>query len=53
MNVLKKTGVIFVPGWRFGDTLKQAIRLSCGPLVHHLDKIDMAMKRVGDFLAKQ
>ncbi len=51
MQVLEKTGVIFVPGWGFGDTLKQAVRISYGPLVHHLDKIDVAMKRVGDFLA--
>jgi aspartate/methionine/tyrosine aminotransferase len=53
MNVLKKTGVIFVPGWGFGDTLKKAVRISYGPLVHHLDKIDVAMKRVGDFLARR
>jgi aspartate/methionine/tyrosine aminotransferase len=52
MKVLEKTGVIVVPGWGFGDTLKQAVRLSYGPLVHHLDKIDEAMKRVGAFLAK-
>lgn len=50
-ELLKKTGVIFVPGWGFGDTLKKAVRLSYGPLVHHLDKIDEAMKRVGAFLA--
>jgi aspartate/methionine/tyrosine aminotransferase len=53
MQVLKKTGVIVVPGWGFGNTLKKAVRLSYGPLVHHLDKIDEAMKRVGEFLAKQ
>jgi len=51
-RILEKTGVIFVPGWGFGDTLKNAVRLSYGPLVHHLDKIEVAMKRVGDFLAK-
>jgi len=52
MNVLKQTGVIVVPGWGFGNTLKKAIRLSYGPLVHHLDRIDVAMKRIGDLLAK-
>jgi aspartate aminotransferase len=52
-EVLEKTGVIVVPGWGFGDTLKKAVRLSYGPLVHHLDKIDVAMKRIGDFLAKK
>ena len=51
-RVLEKTGVIFVPGWGFGDTLKDAVRISFGPLVHHLDQIDVAMKRVGAFLRK-
>jgi aspartate aminotransferase len=51
--MLEKTGVIFVPGWGFGDTLKEAVRLSYGPLVHDLDKIDLAMKRVGAFLETQ
>jgi aminotransferase len=50
-RLLEQTGVIVVPGWGFGDTLKHAIRLSYGPLVHHLDRIDVAMKRVGQFLA--
>ena len=49
--VLGKTGVIVVPGWGFGETLKQAVRVSYGPLVHDLDRIDIAMKRVGAFLA--
>ena len=41
---------VFVPGWGFGETLKHAVRLSYGPLVHNLDKIDVALKRVGEFL---
>jgi aspartate/methionine/tyrosine aminotransferase len=49
-NLLEKTGVIVVPGWGFGDTLKDAVRLSYGPLVHNLDKIDEAMQRMGEFL---
>jgi aspartate/methionine/tyrosine aminotransferase len=49
--VLEKTGVIVVPGWGFGDTLKQAVRVSYGPLVHDLDKIDVAMKKIGALLA--
>jgi aspartate/methionine/tyrosine aminotransferase len=49
-RILEKTGVIFVPGWGFGSTLNQAVRLSYGPLVHHLDKIDEALERVGMFL---
>jgi aspartate/methionine/tyrosine aminotransferase len=49
--ILEKTGVIVVPGWGFGQTLKDAVRISYGPLVHNLNKIDLAMKKVGDFLA--
>jgi len=49
-TVMSKTGVIMVPGWGFGKTLENAVRLSYGPLVNDLDKIDEAMKRVGEFL---
>jgi aspartate/methionine/tyrosine aminotransferase len=49
--VLEKTGVIVVPGWGFGDTLKQAVRVSYGPLVLDLEKIEIAMKKVGALLA--
>ena len=51
-RVLEKAAVIVVPGWGFGDTLSEAVRLSYGPLVHNLDRIDVAMKRMGEFLAK-
>jgi len=51
-TLIEKTGVIVVPGWGFGDTLKEAVRISYGPLVHDLDKIDIAMKKVGAFLRK-
>jgi len=50
-KIAEKTGVIVVPGWGFGETLKNAVRLSYGPLVHKLDKIDEAMIRVGKFLS--
>jgi aspartate/methionine/tyrosine aminotransferase len=49
-KVLENTGVVVVPGWGFGETLEQAVRLSYGPLVHDLDKIDEAMRRIGTFL---
>jgi aspartate/methionine/tyrosine aminotransferase len=52
-NVLENTGVVVVPGWGFGDTLRQAVRLSYGPLVHDLDRIDEAMQRIGVFLKKR
>ena len=51
-NILEKTGVIVVPGWGFGKTLEQAVRLSFGPLVHDLDKIDEAMQRIGKYLKR-
>jgi aspartate/methionine/tyrosine aminotransferase len=50
LKLLENTGVVVVPGWGFGATLEQAVRLSYGPLVHDLDKIDEAMQRVGTFL---
>lgn len=49
-KVLENTGVIVVPGWGFGRTLQQAVRLSYGPLVHDLEKIQEAMRRIGTFL---
>ncbi len=49
-KVLENTGVIVVPGWGFGATLQQAVRLSYGPLVHDLDRIDEGMRRLGKFL---
>ncbi len=51
-EVLKATGVLFVPGWGFGRTQQDAVRISYGPLVHDLDKIDQAIKKVGAFLQR-
>ena len=51
-DVLENTGVIVVPGWGFGETLQQAVRLSYGPLVHDLDKIDEAMQRMAKYLGR-
>jgi aspartate/methionine/tyrosine aminotransferase len=50
-DALQATGVIFVPGRGFGDTLAQAIRVSYGPLVHDLDRIEEGFRRVRDWLA--
>ena len=49
-KVLKNTGVLFVPGWGFGETLRNAVRISYGPLVDGLEKIGIAMQKVGQFL---
>lgn len=51
-DILENTGVIVVPGWGFGETLRQAVRLSYGPLVNDLDKIDEAMQRVAKYLGR-
>lgn len=45
-NILKKTGVIFVPGAGFGDSLKNGIRISFGPLVYDKEKIEEGFQRV-------
>ena len=51
-KVLKEVGVLFVPGWGFGRTLKNAVRLSFGPLVNDLEKIEEGIKRISPFLKK-
>ncbi len=45
-NSLKKAGVLFVPGWGFGRRGINAIRLSIGPLVGDVNKIEEGLKRV-------
>ncbi len=45
-TMLKKTGVVFVPGGGFGKSLKNGIRISFGPLVYDLEKIEEGFKRV-------
>lgn len=45
-NALKKAGVLFVPGWGFGRTGINAIRLSVGPLVENISKIEEGLARV-------
>ena len=51
-NILKKTGVIFVPGGGFGDSLKNGIRISFGPLVYGKEKIEEGFKRVSEVFEK-
>jgi len=50
-EVLAATGVIFVPGSGFGDTLKHAIRVSFGPLVNDLERMEEGFQRVRDYLS--
>jgi aspartate/methionine/tyrosine aminotransferase len=46
-EVLSDTGVILVPGGGFGPSLKDAVRISYGPLVNDLDRIEEGLRRVG------
>ena len=52
-EILKNTGVLFIPGKGFGPSMKNGIRISYGPLVENSDKIVEAMERVGKYLDKQ
>ena len=52
-EVLKKTGVSFVPGWGFGRTGKKAIRISFGPLVEDVQKIEKGLARVEKYLKNE
>ena len=51
-EVLENTGVIFVPGGGFGETLRNAVRVSFGPLVNDLDRMEQGFKRVRDYLER-
>ncbi len=51
--LVKETGVLCIPGWGFGNTQKNAIRLSYGPLVNDPDMISEGIKRIGKFLEKR
>ena len=50
-DVLPATGVIFVPGSGFGPSLTNGVRISYGPLVNDLERIEEGFRRVGAYLA--
>ncbi|MDA1317518.1 MAG: pyridoxal phosphate-dependent aminotransferase [bacterium] len=52
-KVLREAGVLFVPGWGFGKTMTNAVRISFGPLVYDLDKIEEGIKRASSYINKQ
>ena len=52
-DVLKKTGVLFIPGWGFGRTGINAIRLSFGPLVKDIDKTPKDSGKVSEKEAEE
>lgn len=49
-QVLESTGVIFVPGSGFGRSLEHAVRISYGPLVHDIERMEHGFRRVRDHL---
>jgi len=49
-NALARTGVLLVPGWGFGRSLRNGVRLSYGPLVNDLEQIREGMRKLGRFL---
>ena len=49
-TVLAKTGVLFIPGQGFGITGKNAVRISFGPLVEEIDKIEHAIIKTAKYL---
>ena len=52
-DVLKNTGVFFIPGWGFGKTGKNAVRISLGPLVNNPEIIEQGIIKVAKYLAKE
>lgn len=51
-EILPETGVIFVPGSGFGASLKNGVRISYGPLVNDLDRIEEGFRRVGEVVSR-
>lgn len=51
-KILKYTGVLFIPGKGFGETLKEAVRVSYGPHVENVHIIKEGFEKVADYLEK-
>jgi len=49
-EALRETGVLVIPGRGFGRTLANGVRISFGPLVHDLAKIDEGLARLGKWM---
>ena len=49
-EILGNTGVLFIPGTGFGPSMKEAIRVSYGPLCYDHDKIREGMEKVGEYM---
>lgn len=51
-RVLKNTGVLFIPGKGFGESLREAVRISYGPHVENVSIIEEGFKRVSEYLKR-
>jgi aspartate/methionine/tyrosine aminotransferase len=49
-RALQATGVLVVPGRGFGPSLAGGVRISYGPLVDSLEKIDEGLGRLGRWM---
>ena len=51
-KALQATGVLVVPGGGFGESLRNGVRISFGPLVHDTAKIEEGLARLGTYLRR-
>jgi len=49
-TILRNTGVLVIPGWGFGRTGTNAVRVSFGPLVGEIDKIEQGIMKISKYL---
>ena len=49
-TILRNTGVLVIPGWGFGRTGTNAVRVSFGPLVDEIDKIEQGIMKISKYL---
>ena len=52
-KVLMNTGVLFIPGKGFGNSLNKAVRISYGPHVENIDIIKQGIRKVAEYLNKK
>ena len=49
-EVFRNTGVFFIPGWGFGKTGLNAVRISIGPLVNDPKLIEDGIIKISNYL---
>lgn len=53
LDVLKHTGVVVIPGGGFGPSLKNGVRISYGPLVDDIPRLEKGIARMCRFMRKK